>query len=156
MKSKWLLKRSLWRISNVKLFSESLRAFSFYTILYNIILSWRYQLLQRSSNNSANALIEPLRYVGSMLIWFLLRLMWFMTQCVNVPGIYGKVHLDEDLPDPPPLPKPYLYQYPCDQKRTLYILNETVAAKGVTNHSDYCSRPFYAQRVSVLCYISTR
>jgi len=106
-------------------------------------------------DNSANALIEPLRYVGSLLIWFLLRLMWFTTQFVNLPGIHGKVHFDEDLPDPPPPPKPYLYQYPCDQKRTLYMLNETVAAKGVTNHSDYCSRPFYAQRVSTLLQINS-
>ncbi|XP_072764587.1 ca[2+] channel Muscle-specific alpha2/delta subunit isoform X2 [Anoplolepis gracilipes] len=99
-------------------------------------------------SNSANSMMEPLRHVGRLLVWFLLRLIWFATQFVNLPGIHAKVHSDEDMPDPPPPPKPYLYHYPCDQKRTLYMLDETVAAKGVTNHSDYCSRPFYAQRVA--------
>lgn len=27
------------------------------------------------------------------------------------------------------------------------MMNHTIASGGVTNHSDYCSRPFYAQRV---------
>lgn len=98
--------------------------------------------------NSANSMMEPLRHVGRLLIWFLLRLTWLATQFVNLPGIHGKVHFDEDAPDPPPPPKLYLHHYPCEQKRTLYMLNQTVAAKGVTNHSDYCSRPFYAQRVT--------
>ncbi|CAL1679525.1 unnamed protein product [Lasius platythorax] len=99
-------------------------------------------------SNSANSMMEPLRHVGRMLVWFLLRLIWFATQSINLPGIHGKAPPDEDLPDPPPPPIPYLYFYPCDQKRTLYMLNETVAAKGVTNHSDYCSKPFYAQKVT--------
>ncbi|XP_029165893.1 voltage-dependent calcium channel subunit alpha-2/delta-3 isoform X2 [Nylanderia fulva] len=99
-------------------------------------------------SNSANSMMEPLRHVGRMLIWFLLRLIWFATQFVDLPGIHGKAQSDEDLPDPPPPPKPYIHYYPCDQKRTLYMLNETVAAKGITNHSDYCSKPFYAQKVT--------
>ncbi|XP_039304426.1 voltage-dependent calcium channel subunit alpha-2/delta-3 isoform X8 [Solenopsis invicta] len=97
--------------------------------------------------NSAISLMEPLQHIAKMLLWFLLRLIWFATQFVNLPGIHGKVHLDEDAPDPPPPPKPCLYHYPCDQQRTLYMLNETIAAKGITNHTDYCSRPFYAQKV---------
>ncbi|XP_029664850.1 voltage-dependent calcium channel subunit alpha-2/delta-3 isoform X2 [Formica exsecta] len=100
------------------------------------------------TDNSANSIMEPLRYMSRLLVWFLLRLMWLATQFVNLPGIHGKVHSDEDAPDPPPPPEPYLYYYPCDQKRTLYMLNETVATKGITNHSDYCSRPFYAQKVT--------
>ncbi|XP_011260159.1 voltage-dependent calcium channel subunit alpha-2/delta-3 isoform X2 [Camponotus floridanus] len=99
-------------------------------------------------SNSANNMMEPLRYVGRLLVWFLLRLIWFATQFVNLPGIHAKVHNDEDAPAPSPPPTRYLHHYPCDQKRTLYMLNETIAAKGVTNHSDYCSRPFYAQRVT--------
>lgn len=115
------------------------RFFSFYNI---------YVVTQRVEN-AASILTEPLQYVKRLLIWFLLRLVWLATQCVNLsPGIYGKIHLDEDAPDPPPPPKPYLYHYPCDQKRTLYMMNSTVAAKGVANHPDYCSRPFYAQKVS--------
>lgn len=106
------------------------------------------ELFQKMSN-SANSMMEPLRHVGRMLVWFLLRLIWFATQSINLPGIHGKAPPDEDLPDPPPPPTPYLYFYPCDQKRTLYMLNETVAAKGVTNHSDYCSKPFYAQKVNM-------
>lgn len=100
--------------------------------------------------NSASNLMEPLRYVWRLLAWLMLRLAWFSTQFVNLPGIHGKVHGDEDAPDPPPPPKPYLYYFPCDQKRILYMLNETIAARGVTNHSDYCSRPYHAQRVSLL------
>ncbi|EFN86530.1 Voltage-dependent calcium channel subunit alpha-2/delta-4 [Harpegnathos saltator] len=99
-------------------------------------------------DNSANSLMEPLQYVWELLFWLMLRLAWFSTQFVNLPGIHGKVYSDEDAPDPPPPPEPYLYHYPCDQKRTLYMLNETVASKGVTNHSDYHSRPYYAQRVA--------
>lgn len=106
------------------------------------------KLFQRVGN-SANSMMEPLRYMGRLLVWFLLRLMWLATQFVNLPGIHGKVNSDDDLPDPPPPPKQYLYYYPCDQKRTLYMLNETVANKGITNHSDYCSRPFYAQKVNI-------
>ncbi|XP_067204324.1 voltage-dependent calcium channel subunit alpha-2/delta-3 isoform X2 [Linepithema humile] len=118
--------------------------------LYNPIDIYDYQGWCREVRikNSASSVMEPLRYVGRLLLGLLLRLMWFATQFADLPGIHGKVHLDEDAPDPPPPPKPYLYYYPCDQKRTLYILNETVAAKGVTNHSNYCSRPFYAQRVA--------
>lgn len=112
---------------------------------------WKHELFQRIKN-SANSLMEPLQYVARLLLWFLLRLMWFATQFVNLPGIHGKIHIDNDAPDPPPPPKPYLYYYPCDQKRTLYMLNETIAVKGVTNHSDYCSRPFYAQRVNILYF----
>ncbi|XP_011058965.1 PREDICTED: voltage-dependent calcium channel subunit alpha-2/delta-3-like isoform X1 [Acromyrmex echinatior] len=118
--------------------------------LYNPIDIFDYQAwcYETRSDNSANSLIEPLQHVARLLLWFLLRLIWYATQFVNLPGIHGKVHFDEDAPDPPPPPEYYRYYYSCDQKRTLYILNETVAAKGVTNHSDYCSRPFYAQRVA--------
>ncbi|XP_011699951.1 PREDICTED: voltage-dependent calcium channel subunit alpha-2/delta-3-like, partial [Wasmannia auropunctata] len=117
--------------------------------VYNPVDIYDYQAWCRNveiEKNSANSLIEPLQHMARMLFWFLLRLMWFATQFVNLPGIHGKIHFDEDAPDPPPPPKPCLRHYACDQKRTLYILNETVAAKGVTNHSDYCSQPFYAQR----------
>lgn len=82
--------------------------------------------------------------------------MWYSTQLVNLPGIYGKADIDDDLPDPAPPPEPYLYHYPCDQKRTLYTLNQTIAAKGISNHSDYCSKPFYAQRVGISWSISRR
>ncbi|XP_018338432.1 PREDICTED: voltage-dependent calcium channel subunit alpha-2/delta-4-like isoform X2 [Trachymyrmex septentrionalis] len=118
--------------------------------LYNPIDIFDYQAWCHETriDNSANSLMEPLQHIARLLLWFLLRLIWYATQFVNLPGIHGKVHFDEDAPDPPPPPKPYFYYYSCDQKRTLYMLNETVAAKGVTNHSDYCSRPFYAQRVA--------
>ncbi|XP_018059590.1 PREDICTED: voltage-dependent calcium channel subunit alpha-2/delta-4-like isoform X2 [Atta colombica] len=118
--------------------------------LYNPVDIYDYQAWCHETriDNSANSLIEPLQHVARLLLWFLLRLIWYATQFVNLPGIYGKVHFEEDAPDPPPPPKLYLDYCPCDQKRTLYMLNETVAAKGVTNHSDYCSRPFYAQRVA--------
>lgn len=86
-------------------------------------------------------------YLWKLLLWFLLRVTWFTTQFVNLPVTLAKVHADEDAPEPPPPPRPYLYHYPCDQKRTLYMMNYTIAGQGVTNHPDYCSRPFYARRV---------
>lgn len=110
-------------------------------------------MLFQRIHNAASIMMEPLLYIKRFLIWFLLRLVWLATQCVNLPGIHGKVHFDEDAPDPPPPPTPYLYYYACDQKRTLYMMNNTVAAKGITNHTDYCSRPFYAQKVSVISRI---
>ncbi|XP_019696117.1 voltage-dependent calcium channel subunit alpha-2/delta-3 isoform X3 [Harpegnathos saltator] len=118
--------------------------------LYNPVEIYDYQAWCQEIriDNSANSLMEPLQYVWELLFWLMLRLAWFSTQFVNLPGIHGKVYSDEDAPDPPPPPEPYLYHYPCDQKRTLYMLNETVASKGVTNHSDYHSRPYYAQRVA--------
>ncbi|KAL0134742.1 hypothetical protein PUN28_001483 [Cardiocondyla obscurior] len=117
--------------------------------LYNPVDIYDYQAWcqEVQIKNSANSLMEPLQYAARLLLWFLLRLMWFATQFVNLPGIHGKVHNDEDLPAPPLPPKRYLYHYSCDQKRTLYMLNRTVAAKGVTTHPKYCSRPFYAQGV---------
>lgn len=96
---------------------------------------------------AANTLTDPLIYIWKLLLWILLRLTWFTTQFVNLPISYAKVHFDEDAPDPPPPPRPYLYHYPCDQKRILYMMNTTIASQGITNHSDYCSRPFYARRV---------
>ncbi|XP_020292815.1 voltage-dependent calcium channel subunit alpha-2/delta-3 isoform X2 [Pseudomyrmex gracilis] len=118
--------------------------------LYNPVEIYDYQAWchEIRIRNAASIIMEPLLYITRFLIWFLLRLVWLTTQCVNLPGIYGKVHFDEDAPDPPPPPTPYLFYYPCDQKRTLYMMNNTVAAKGITNHTDYCSRPFYAQKVA--------
>ncbi|XP_076637215.1 ca[2+] channel Muscle-specific alpha2/delta subunit isoform X1 [Colletes latitarsis] len=97
--------------------------------------------------DAASTLTDPLMYVWKLLLWFLLRVTWFTTQFVNLPGGLAKVHFDEDAPDPPPPPQPYLHHYPCDQKRTLYMMNYTIAGKGVHNRPDYCSRPFYARRV---------
>lgn len=93
---------------------------------------------------------DPLTYLWKLLLWFLSRVTCFTTQFVNLPLTYGKVHPDEDAPDPPPPARPYLYHYPCDQKRTLYMMNETVAAKVVRNNPEHCSKPYYAQRVSIL------
>ena len=109
----------------------------------------RTKLCPQRINDAASSLTEPLMHAWKLLLWFLLRVTWFTTQFVNLPVGYAKVHFDEDAPDPPPPPRPYLYHYPCDQKRVLYIINNTIAGQGITNHSDYCSRPFYARRVSV-------
>ncbi|XP_033327950.2 ca[2+] channel Muscle-specific alpha2/delta subunit isoform X1 [Megalopta genalis] len=97
--------------------------------------------------DAASTLTDPLMHLWKLLLWFLLRAAWFATQFANLPVGLAKVHADEDAPDPPPPPKPYLYHYPCDQKRILYMMNYTVAGEGVSNHEDYCSRPFYARRV---------
>ncbi|XP_076762521.1 ca[2+] channel Muscle-specific alpha2/delta subunit isoform X2 [Xylocopa sonorina] len=117
--------------------------------LYNPIDIYDYQAWCKEVRieDAASTLMNPFMYVWKLLLWFLLRLTWFTTQFVNLPVGYAKVHADEDAPDPPPPPRAYLYHYPCDQKRTLYIMNNTIAGRGITNHSDYCSRPFYARRV---------
>ncbi|CAL7949540.1 unnamed protein product [Xylocopa violacea] len=117
--------------------------------LYNPIDIYDYQAWcdEVRIQDAASTLTDPLMYVWKLLLWFLLRVTWFTTQFVNLPVGYAKVHADEDAPDPPPPPRPYLYHYPCDQKRTLYMMNNTIAGRGITNHSDYCSRPFYARRV---------
>ncbi|XP_054010963.1 voltage-dependent calcium channel subunit alpha-2/delta-3 isoform X2 [Hylaeus anthracinus] len=97
---------------------------------------------------AASTLTDPLMYVWKLLLWFLLRVTWFTTQFVNLPGGLAKMHFDEDKPEPPPPPKLYLYHYPCDQKRTLYMMNYTIADQGITNQTEtFCSRPFYARRV---------
>ncbi|KAK9295755.1 hypothetical protein QLX08_009981 [Tetragonisca angustula] len=117
--------------------------------LYNPVDIYDYQAWceEVRINDAASSLTEPLMHAWKLLLWFLLRVTWFTTQFVNLPVGYAKVHFDEDAPDPPPPPRPYLYHYPCDQKRVLYIINNTIAGQGITNHSDYCSRPFYARRV---------
>ncbi|XP_076283345.1 ca[2+] channel Muscle-specific alpha2/delta subunit isoform X1 [Lasioglossum baleicum] len=117
--------------------------------LYNPIEIYDYQAWceEVRIEAAAGTLMDPLMHLWKLLLWFLLRVAWFATQFGNLPIGLAKVHADEDAPDPPPPPKPYLYHYPCDQKRTLYMMNYTVAGQGVSNHDDYCSRPFYARRV---------
>ncbi|XP_003707444.1 ca[2+] channel Muscle-specific alpha2/delta subunit isoform X2 [Megachile rotundata] len=117
--------------------------------LYNPVDIYDYQAWCKEIRirDAASVLTDPFVYVWKLLVWFLLRLTWFTTQFSNLPATYAKVHLDEDAPAPPPPPRPYNYYYPCDQKRTLYMMNYTIAEEGITNHSDYCSRPFYARRV---------
>ncbi|XP_012164247.2 voltage-dependent calcium channel subunit alpha-2/delta-3 isoform X1 [Bombus terrestris] len=117
--------------------------------LYNPVDIYDYQAWceEVRISGAATSLTDPLMYIWKLLLWFLLRVTWFTTQFVNLPVGYAKVHFDEDAPDPPPPPRPCLYHYPCDQKRVLYMMNNTIAGQGITNHSDYCSRPFYARRV---------
>ncbi|KOC64770.1 Voltage-dependent calcium channel subunit alpha-2/delta-4 [Habropoda laboriosa] len=117
--------------------------------LYNPVDIYDYQAWceEVRIQDAASTLTDPLMYVWKLLLWFLLRVTWFTTQFVNLPVGYAKVHFDEDAPDPPPPPRPYLYHYPCDQKRTLYMMNNTIAGKGITDHPNYCSRPFHARRV---------
>ncbi|KAK2575608.1 hypothetical protein KPH14_011312 [Odynerus spinipes] len=117
--------------------------------LFNAVEIYDYQAWceEECVEGAAYIPTNPLTYLSKLLLWFLLRVTCFTTQFVNLPLTFGKVHPDEDAPDPPPPPRPYLYHYPCDQKRTLYMLNQTVAAKGVKNNPEHCSRPYYAQRV---------
>nr|XP_034192789.1 voltage-dependent calcium channel subunit alpha-2/delta-3 isoform X1 [Osmia lignaria] len=117
--------------------------------LYNPVEIYDYQAWceELRIEDAANVLTDPLMYVWKLLVWFLLRLTWFTTQFLNLPATHAKVHFDEDAPDPPPPPRLYLYHYPCDQKRILYMMNNTIAGMGITDHPDYCSRPFYARRV---------
>lgn len=111
---------------------------------------WRGTELFQCIQDAASTFGNPLTYVWKLLLWFLLRVTWFTTQFVNLPVSFAKVHFDEDAPDPPPPPQFYLDHYPCDQKRTLYMMNYTTADNGITDHPDYCSRPFHARRVSTL------
>lgn len=117
--------------------------------LYNPVEIYDYQAWcdELCIQDAASTFGNPLTYVWKLLLWFLLRVTWFTTQFVNLPVSFAKVHFDEDAPDPPPPPQFYLDHYPCDQKRTLYMMNYTTADNGITDHPDYCSRPFHARRV---------
>ncbi|XP_076233881.1 ca[2+] channel Muscle-specific alpha2/delta subunit isoform X2 [Calliopsis andreniformis] len=117
--------------------------------LYNPVEIYDYQAWceEVRIGDAASTLVDPLMYVWKLLLWFLLRVTWFTTQFVNLPISFAKVHFDEDAPDPPPPPRHYKYYYSCDQKRTLYMMNYTIAGNGITDHPDYCSRPFHARRV---------
>ncbi|XP_043273929.1 voltage-dependent calcium channel subunit alpha-2/delta-3 isoform X2 [Venturia canescens] len=102
-----------------------------------------YVIRSDASGNFGN----PFRYVGKLLVWLLGRLLWMTTKFVNLPEAFARVHSDEDLPEPPPPPKEEPVPFACDQKRTLFIMDQEVAEERITNSSLQCSRPFYAQRV---------
>ncbi|XP_012275945.1 voltage-dependent calcium channel subunit alpha-2/delta-3 [Orussus abietinus] len=91
---------------------------------------------------------NPFHGAWKLLVWTIMRILWFAMQLVDLPEALAKVRADEDEPDPPPPREWARRYYPCDEKRTLYILNQSLAETAVTNSSLYCSRPFFAQRVS--------
>ncbi|XP_043483150.1 voltage-dependent calcium channel subunit alpha-2/delta-3 isoform X1 [Leptopilina heterotoma] len=100
---------------------------------------------------SGNSLINPLKYIIKFFSWILMRVVWYTVHLMNLPVSLAEE--DDDSPEAS-LPQEPLSQeheenqrYPCDEKRTLYIMDQAEAAKGVTNSSIQCSRPFYAQKV---------
>ncbi|XP_051159665.1 voltage-dependent calcium channel subunit alpha-2/delta-3 isoform X3 [Leptopilina boulardi] len=100
---------------------------------------------------SGNSLINPLKYLMKFFSWFVMRVAWYAVHLMNLPVTLAEE--DDDSPEAN-LPQEPLSQeheenqrYPCDEKRTLYIMDQVEAAKGVTNSSIQCSRPFYAQKV---------
>lgn len=93
-------------------------------------------------------LLNPMVYLNRMISWTLLKLTWYFMQFIYLPVVTGKVHVDEDAPDPPPPPIEVHYPYACDKKRTLYVMDQKIADRGHKEVPEFCSRPFYSQRVS--------
>lgn len=99
---------------------------------------------------AASFLTNPLRNIFNLITWLFVRTLWIMSQFVNIPETFARVHSDEDLPEKPKPPHEVEITYACDLKRTLYIMNQTMAVNQITNSSEQCSRPFFAQLVSIL------
>lgn len=93
--------------------------------------------------------MNPLLHLKNLFSWTILRVFWYFTQFIQIPLVNSKIHVDEDAPDPPPPPKEVHYPYSCDKKKTLYVMDQKLAARGITNSSQFCSRPFYSQRVII-------
>ncbi|KAK0182558.1 hypothetical protein PV327_000684, partial [Microctonus hyperodae] len=96
---------------------------------------------------TGSLLNNPLRYIWNIFLWLFARAFWMTSQFINLPEIFARIHSDEDLPDKPKPPDEIEIQFACDQKRKLYIMNQTMAVHQITNSSIQCSRPFYAQLV---------
>ncbi|XP_014299368.1 voltage-dependent calcium channel subunit alpha-2/delta-3 isoform X1 [Microplitis demolitor] len=96
---------------------------------------------------AASFLTNPLRNIFNLITWLFVRTLWIMSQFVNIPETFARVHSDEDLPEKPKPPHEVEITYACDLKRTLYIMNQTMAVNQITNSSEQCSRPFFAQLV---------
>lgn len=102
---------------------------------------------------TGSLLNNPLRYIWNIFLWLFARAFWMTSQFINLPEIFARIHSDEDLPDKPKPPDEIEIQFACDQKRKLYIMNQTMAVHQITNSSIQCSRPFYAQLVSIYSFI---
>ena len=83
--------------------------------------------------------------------WLILRIAWYAVQLINLPVSFaddGDEYPEDEIPKEP-LSQVHeeMKRFSCDQKRTLFIMDQKKAAKGVTNSSVQCSRPFYGQKV---------
>ncbi|XP_057337277.1 voltage-dependent calcium channel subunit alpha-2/delta-3 isoform X3 [Microplitis mediator] len=96
---------------------------------------------------AASFLTNPLSNIFNLITWLFVRTLWIMSQFVNIPETFARVHSDEDLPEKPKPPHEVEITYACDLKRTLYIMNQTMAVNQITNSPVQCSRPFFAQLV---------
>lgn len=112
-----------------------------------VIYDYQAQCHTPGLQGSAGTLLNPLAYIWNIILWMFARTIWMVSQFADVPPVFGRIHSDEDLPDKPPPPERIKVYHKCDQKRTLYIMNQDIAETAITNSSIQCSRPFYAQRV---------
>ncbi|XP_044586306.1 voltage-dependent calcium channel subunit alpha-2/delta-3 isoform X1 [Cotesia glomerata] len=96
---------------------------------------------------AASFLSNPFTNIYNLITWFFVRTLWIMSQFVNIPETFARVHSDEDLPEKPKPPHEIEVPFSCDLKRTLYIMNQTLAVNQITNKPEQCSRPFFAQLV---------
>ncbi|XP_034938366.1 voltage-dependent calcium channel subunit alpha-2/delta-3 isoform X2 [Chelonus insularis] len=96
---------------------------------------------------SASFLSTPLHHLKNLFFWIVARTFWILSQFVDIPEVLSRAHSDDDLPEKPKPPEEVEIRFACDQKRTLYIMNQTMALKQITNSSIQCSRPFFAQLV---------
>ncbi|XP_015127549.1 voltage-dependent calcium channel subunit alpha-2/delta-3 isoform X1 [Diachasma alloeum] len=96
---------------------------------------------------AGTTLLTPFRHIWNLLLWAFARTVWMVSQFVHVPQVHSRVHSDDDLPEKPPPPEEVKQYHKCDQKRILYMMNQTRADTPIRNIDSVCSRPFYAQRV---------
>ncbi|KAF7991534.1 hypothetical protein HCN44_008905 [Aphidius gifuensis] len=102
--------------------------------------------IHHNNNNSNNILL----YLWKIIIWLFTKAIFLLTQLIidDLPiWSFARATNDEDLPEKPPAPKEIIKDYRCDQKRTLYIMNQTHTKYPIQNSTIQCSRQFYAQRV---------
>ncbi|XP_015587853.1 voltage-dependent calcium channel subunit alpha-2/delta-3 isoform X2 [Cephus cinctus] len=116
--------------------------------LYKAVELYDYQALCSEINivGAASVFSNPFGYVRQLIGWFLIRLSWFAAEFVDLPGVFAKPRREEEKVVKPEICE-VLETYPCDQKRTLYIMNQTIGDSGITNVTSSRSRPFFAEKV---------
>ncbi|XP_033217688.1 voltage-dependent calcium channel subunit alpha-2/delta-3 isoform X2 [Belonocnema kinseyi] len=121
--------------------------------IFTPVVIYDYQALCEniSKTGSANSLMNPIFYIWKLFSGIVIRLVWFALQLMNMPMSFAENFEDSPEAEIPPLPLQKEHEinqrYACDKKKTLYIMDQKKANKGVTNTSMECSSPFFAQKV---------
>ncbi|XP_011305920.1 voltage-dependent calcium channel subunit alpha-2/delta-3 isoform X2 [Fopius arisanus] len=96
---------------------------------------------------TGSTLLTPFRHIWNIILWAFARTVWMASQFIDVPQVLSRIHSEDDLPEKPPPPEEVKQYHKCDQKRILYMMNQTRSEIPIKDIPDVCSRPFYAQRV---------